>query len=469
VARQLQALVAVLGLDPGAFRLREGQAVGVLPSSDAAAVTWDSIAPAYRVGDAAGRGAWSGLAGDRWTACARLRRSAAGYATDAAHGGLRTVRTPTLRAAGVRAWLGVELGLAAPPGSAVLFRIADVDTGDELYWTGLEWVAGASGPPDPAAWNTATELQRAFPRLPGNLRALAVVAWLRTNSRTVTPAFYGARVAYGVRQVSPLDDALFRTFLSSLRAELSATGVAEWTTTAATTSVDLGGQGRGPAPFAYQVIGVDAVFDLTEDPDELAPLAGTFTDGQWIPATAIPAGQVIRIEFRFVPDLVVRRHQDLEDLAALPAVYIAPSGAPTATLRAQGAFLVRDQYATPPTAWELPDPEIVTVPLDVRIVAELVADVERVGQALTRWIARGATGAPGLGVARELLSPETGQIVQVRSVSRAVESAASLAQGVAESREALLLTFARATAQTVSTATLIGDAAASFATLPLET
>jgi hypothetical protein len=201
----------------------------------------------------------------------------------------------------------------------------------------------------------------------------------------------------------------------------------------------------------------------------LAPLAGTFTDGQWIPATAIPAGQVIRIEFRFVPDLVVRRHQDLEDLAALPAVYIAPSGAPTATLRAQGAFLVRDQYATPPTAWELPDPEIVTVPLDVRIVAELVADVERVGQALTRWIARGATGAPGLGVARELLSPETGQIVQVRSVSRAVESAASLAQGVAESREALLLTFARATAQTVSTATLIGDAAASFATLPLET
>ena len=166
------------------------------------------------------------------------------------------------------------------------------------------------------------------------------------------------------------------------------------------------------------------------------------------------------MEYRYTPDLVVRRHQDLEELAALPAVYLAPAGTPATVQRAQGAFLVRDLGADPPTAWEFPEPEIVGLQIEVRILAELWSDVERLGQALTRWITTRPDGAPGLGLGRDLVSPETGQPVRVQSLALPVESAPSLAAGVAEARAVWLLTFGRWTAHTVTAAPLVRETGA---------
>lgn len=463
MARQLQALTATLTLDPKAYRLRAGQAVGACPRSDTEAVAWEQVGPTNRLGLDELRAGFEGRDdADRYQARATL---AQGWATDADYdtgaNGPRTARTWTLEAAGVRAWLGLELAYVEPDAdTSVLFRLYDGDTGDELYWTGAEWAAGTPGDDTAAEWNTGPDLQAGFPSLPGNVRRLAVLAWLRTDTKDARPGFYGARVAYAVRQVAPLDDALIRTLLASLRAELRATGVMEWETEATTASVELvpAGLDVGPDPFAYQVTGVDAVFNLTDDPDELTELPGSFAGGTWTPTTPIPAGKVVRLEFRYVPDLVARRHQDVEALARLPAIYLAPSGPPALSYRPQGAFLVRNLEADPPTALELPDPELVTVPLELRVVAELGADVERLAQALTTWLATRPDGAPGLGQARELVSPETGQVVQVRATSRPVETPALLAQGVAEARASWLLTFARASAHTVTTAPLVNEA-----------
>lgn len=474
MARQLQALITTMTLDPGDYQLREGETVGDCPRSDRDAVAWEIASAVNRQGDGSFGAAWSSTGLDRWTSRAVLASSNGRYVTDTSYDviahGPRTVRTPFFRASGLRAWLGLELAYAEPTAStAVLFRV--FDDVDELFWNGAEWTAGTVGDPDPAEWNTAAVLQEGFPFLPADVRTLAIVAWLRTSSRDASPAFYGARVAYAVRQIAPLDDALIRTLLASLRAELRVTAVAEWLTEAETDAVELVPSGSivGPDPFAYQVTAVDAVFNLTGDPDELAELPGVFAGGTWTPTTPIDAGQVVRLEFRYLPDLVVRRHQDVEELARLPAILIGASGAPVETWRAQGAFLVRDVNASPPVALELPEPEIVSVPLELRIVAELGADVERIAQALTAWFATLPDGSKlGLGVARDLLSPETGQVVRVRSTARAVETPAQLAQGVCEARASWLLTFARATAHTVTAAPLVREDGVTFDTTPME-
>jgi len=473
MARQLQALTLALTLEPKVYRLRAGQAVGELPSADADAVAWDVPSSTDLVGgDELGAG-WEGLVdSQRWPARARLAPSSSyTFTTDTVYdtgaNGPRTVRTPTLEAAGVRAWLGVELGYAEPDATtSVLFRVYDADTGDELYWTGAEWAAGTPGDDTVAEWTTAQDVQDNFAQLPGDLRKLAILAWLRTSSASYSPSFYGARVVYGVRQVSPLDDALFRTLVASLRSELEASAVLEltWPT---------GGEIALTVPEAaqgYQVTGLDAAFNLSDDPDELTELGGSYNAGTglWAPSPTPGAGEAVRVELRYTPDVVARRHQDLEDLAQLPAVYLAPSGGATRLYRAQGYTLIRDVNATPPVALEVPDPELETVPLELRAVAELGADVDRLAQALTRWLTTRPDGAPGLGGSRELVSPETGQVVHVQALGRPTASSALFAQGVAEVRAAWLLTFARASAHTTTTAPLVSASGISLSTLARE-
>lgn len=459
MARRLQALILDLGLTEREYRYREAQAVGAPGLSDSDALEWLIPEVLWGVGDDDTGARFLGTRGDRFAAGVQLTRASSGKWTtdtdyDTGTNGPRTVQSPRVEAAGVRSWVGLELKYNAEgSGTSALFRIVDIATGDQLYWDGGDWVAGTAGDDTVAEWSTAQVAQDNFGSLPHNVRKLAILCWLRTSSATATPRFYGARLAYGVRQVDSLDDALKRTLLKSLRDELRAIGVDAVTTSETTASFQIAGTER-----AYEVTAVSAVFNTTADPDELTELPGTFDAGPpatWTPTTPIASGQTVRIEFDFRPDLVVRRHMDLATLAKLPALYLAPSGPPAAVHRAPAPMVLRDLNASPPTAIELSAPETVSVPLEIRIVAELENDANRLRRELARWFTVAPDGQErGRGRRRVLLSPETGQTVSVRMTSLPVPTPQSLAQGVAEARAVLLLTFQRATAETTTTATL---------------
>lgn len=458
MARQLQALFLTLSLDAESYELRDGDSVGNCPRSDADAVVWDLAAATYRKGDAEDGTTWAGTLGDRFTARATLLESSTGtYSTDTDYdvtaNGPRTARTPSMAAAGLRAWLGAELHYDAPHATTtVSFRVYDVDQAMDLWWTGSEWAEATNAA---THWNTGQELQDNLAALPGSVRQVAVVAWLSTTDEDYAPSFYGVSLAYGVRWVSSEDDALIRTLLASLQGELGVTGVLERDSGAGLASIDLASAGEGPGELAYEVTAVDAVFNLTDDPYELVELPGSLAGGVWTPTTPIAASKVIRLEFTYAPDLVFRRHQDLVELSKLPAILLGNTG--TRSVDSSGdAMVVRDLNASPPTALELPAPDLVRQPVELRMLAELGSDVQRMGQALARWLSTRPDGSSnGHGAARRLVSPETGQAMLVQSVTQPAESSAALAQGVAEARAGWLLTFPRATAQTTTTAPLI--------------
>lgn len=431
MARRLQTVILTLSLDPDSYERRTGASVGDVPRAPTRdAVSWEIAAALHQVGDGFQGSTWEGTGPDRWTSCATLPQVGGSYTTDADFiGGARTARTPTMEAAGLRAWYAVELAyteplddLGAQSGATVRFRLWDGSTA--LWWSGIEWEA----PPSSTDWNTAAEVQEHFAELPASIRELAVIAKLGTTSPDYAPRFYGARVAFGVRQVSAWDNAMLRTVIASLRDSLEITGVIEFRTDTEAEAIDVPG-----AEWPYAVTGVEAVWDLTDDPDELEALPGTWSAGVWTPTTPIPSGHLVRVEFAYTPDVVARRHQDVEDLARLPAVYIASAGTPERVIRAQDVVEVRDTTTDPPTALVLAGADLVTLTLQVRVVAELGSDTERIAQAVRSWL-----GPRGY---RHLISPETGEPVTVRETSPAVEVAELLAQGVVEARAAWLLSY----------------------------
>ena len=470
MARPLVDHVVELLVAPGDFRLREpDDDVGELVRSDDELVLWDVISPGWRAG-AEGLGGFAGDAGDRFEARATFpatRRSdglvlrtggdlgdlAPGgtyryrYTTDADAGDDRTVRTPRLVAAGVREWKAIEPLIRVPTapddvvgaGAGVTFRLWDGT--DELYHDGAEWRVA-----DPGEWNTVAELVAAFPELPGNVRTLALLARLGTDDDRLAPAFYGCRVVYRCRQVDALDDALIRTVLASMRDELRPPGVAVWNTTSTTASVNLASEVSGE--FAYDVQDVAAVFNLTDDPDELAALPGAFVAGVWTPTTPIATGKQVRLEFTYLPHLVASLHYEAVQLETLPAVYLAPVGEPK-VVHPGGELLVRDVGAAVPTAERLRLPASVQQPLELRLVAGLASDTRRLRQALGAWLGENAV--------RILISPETGELIEVRQTAPPADTGGAFAQGVVEARAGWLLTYPRAGRETTTTTNLLRD------------
>ena len=302
------------------------------------------------------------------------------------------------------------------------------------WWTGATWEAAT----DPLLhWSSRADVQANFASFPVAGRELIVHAWLQSTDGTA-PSFMGVSVAYGVRALGDEDDALIRWLRALLLTELRSVAIFRHTTAA--------GSGAGPIPLAsehdYTITEVSAVFDLTADPDELAPLTGTFTPAvvgtpgtpaTWTPDAAIADGRVVHIEALYVPEVIVSRHRDLVKVHREPAVLIMPGGGTPTMHRGQGLAIVRDLEAVPPTAVGVPNPGLVSQPLEVSVIGELGADVRRIESEL-----RAVLHASGY---RADVSPETGRVVDVREITPFQTTTGLLAQGVQEARAAWVLGY----------------------------
>lgn len=410
----MQSIVQVLDLAPETYRLRDAQTVAapvLTPSS--ADTRWQLL----RQADAP----WS-VRDVGFSARATLPLVDGRYLVADPGGTPRSVRTPRLVASGLRTWEALELYDEAPTGTSVTYRLRT--GGVEYYWTGAAWAAATLA----AHWGSRAATVANVATLTRAGRDLAVVARLATTDPAVSPAFYGAAIAYGVREVGDLDDALVRGLQAALVSGIAYTTVVELKAPAGgLTALRLSGDG---AEYQLAVSSVEAVYNLTADPLEASPLAGAYASGVWAPSSPVAAAAVVRAYVVAVPRVIARSHRDAEQIDRLPAVYLAPGGPPS-TRRAQHQALVRDVDAA--TGAAMASPALVDQELAIRVIGELGADVQRIVRALAAWL--------GASEERVLVSPVSGRVIEVRATESAYEASGTLAQGVVESRLAWSVSY----------------------------
>ena len=436
MARALRSIVVCLELLPVVYAARNVQEVGDPPR---APTRDDLVWEIYRsVRATTAPGGWAGqVAGDVFPARVTLPLVDGLVLTDAvfdtATNGHRIVDAPILRGLGIRAWQALELLHDAPDGSTVDYRLHD-GTADR-YWTGSAWAIATD--PD-AHWSTQGDVQANAPAFPVTGRELTVRARLGSTDPSARPAFYGASVAYGVRQFGDEDDALIRTLVERLRAELRSVGVSKTTT--------AGGSGAGPFPiaaeFTYDLTDMLAVFNVTDDAGESTELPGAFvpqvdgtpgTPATWTPDVAIADGKDVLFEFEYAPTVITARHRDHVKIDRTPAVLLMPGGGTPERHIGQGLQLVRDLTVDPPTAVGIAAPALITLSLDLAVISELGADVRRLQSDLREFL-------QGTGY-RSFVSPETGRIVTVREITTLRSTTGLLSQGVNEARGSWELRF----------------------------
>lgn len=443
MSRTLQTIALDLELTAEAFATWEG--LDSLPRSSTA-VAWDLASPTV----ADGRAGWTVDGGEVLVARARLLLGGTGYVTDTAWDidahGERWARTPMISPAAVRAWQAVELWTSTPANTSILFRVWDGSA--FKWWNGAAWATATAT----AHWNTKADLTLHLPSWSTLSRKLAIVAWLKTATTTATPEFYGCRIGFGIRELDGDEgDAVVRTFLSSLRDEIRAFGMQQQTIKAAEVALV-----KIAPEFNFDVRSVDVAFDMTADPNELAPLAGTFTAGTpdtnppvpatWAPTVALVAGHVLRLEFSHLPHVVAQAGQDVTPIERLPAIYIGV-GSDSSTDRGQGETLIRDLTVNPPIAHALPAPRTITTALDVRVIAEAVTDVRRIMKRLEAWI-----GGSGY---RTAVSPQSARLIKVAEVDAFRSTTDTLSSGTPEARALWRLTFHASTGPSLITRPLV--------------
>lgn len=215
-----------------------------------------------------------------------------------------------------RKWCGFFAILGNPTDSVgnvltdVRFRLND--GADDRYWNGgaNAWSVAA-----PNNWNTEQEVADNIDKWPS--QSLQVVINLSTTSEAVTPYVEEVRLAYETDLVF-LEDYVVRSFMADLKENLRPISHLAVDSTGQT-SIDMG---QLQTPF--DVVGIDAVFNETQDPTHFAPLAGVSfdTNTKLLSIPAQPAGERILVRFIWRPEVSLRKSQDFTEIAKIPVIVV---------------------------------------------------------------------------------------------------------------------------------------------------
>ena len=300
----------------------------------------------------------------------------------------------------VREWAAIELHFALPTieqvdaapldPTIVEARLHD-GAGGVVYWDGLAW-----SPAGAADWNTPADVEANFAALDAEAFPRIGVEWrLRTTDRRVTPYAYGAVIAarllfmarsgetaLATGSDSWIDDVVHRTLLplfASAAPEVTDESVAPTLLSA----LDYSG---GVGDTTLRVREVQAVYDLTLDPNMRAPIPGVWNPATMVftftPPAVIPLGNAYAARLIYEPLAAYSGDKDIFT-ARLPQVIIealdqvVDHGGPEDEL-------VRDRAASPPVAIRVPAARLREYRMTVLLQAmddvmlfELQAAVER--------------------------------------------------------------------------------------------
>jgi hypothetical protein len=229
------------------------------------------------------------------------------------------VKTWVTAPAALKRWVGFQAFVKhtiddlGQPITDVRYRLSN--GGPELYWN-----SGASAwvPAAPNNWNTEAEVANNIASFPVLDPSLQLIINLRTPDDRFTPYVATVRLL-AETDLEELEDYVWRSLIPELRAQVRPIGEHDIESDG-TAAIDLASAYRIETP--YDIVGVDAVYDLDADARRLNNLFSSFNPvTKLITLTAPPAaGNRVRINFLYQLPIAVNTSQDYIEVEKVPQI-----------------------------------------------------------------------------------------------------------------------------------------------------
>jgi len=228
------------------------------------------------------------------------------------------VRTWITNPNSVRQWLGFECVITNAVDSlrqevtGAGFRLSD---GTNEYWhDGAAWVINTTD------WNTEEEVAAAIPTFSAATKKIQVVINLYTTAATYTPSITSIKILYS-SDIKHHEDYIYRTLVRHMKQEIRPIARFPVTMAADSNTIDMSAQS---IDTPYEIVGIDAVFDHTNDSDHVTDLYLSFDDPSQVITlnTSISAGAIAWVEFIYKPDVTVEADAEYYELSKIPAIIV---------------------------------------------------------------------------------------------------------------------------------------------------
>jgi len=284
----------------------------------------------------------------------------------------------------VRSWVAfqaeVEQGMTRGETVVTSTKYRLHDGTNQWFWNGAAWEQGTS------TWNAEAEIATNISSyIATATRTLRIVVNLKTTNKSYTPILRGLRLAYEANLRSEQEDLVYRTLLPAMSAAVRP--VARFVTNGAgSSSIDLGAV-LTATKMTYQIVGVDAVYNHTDDSGHLSDLLSSYNSTTQIITLSgsLASSKVAFIEATIEPELVFEATSpdfiELEKVPALVLTGLTPTGTHPTALRDS----VTDKDAVDPTILVFPPPYRMTFLCDIIATAARGVDLQRLVEETTKF------------------------------------------------------------------------------------
>jgi hypothetical protein len=297
------------------------------------------------------------------------------------------VKSRILNPLKVRQWLGFEAvtiqkkveGIQV---TNVRFRLSD---GTNQYWWNGAWTLGTGG------WNTEEEIAVLISTFPTTTKKLQVVVNLSTSDATETPELIEVKILFSAAIDSELEDLLERSLLPRLREEIHPVTRLTLVKTTNGNEIDLTAYA---IDTDYRIVGVDAVFNHTLDPEHLIDLYESHTtrstpNDLWHDETVhvitlnamVHSEETVWVRVVYEPAVMIETSRDWWQLAHLPALVIE-------AISYQGAQLPGEDWVgnkSNGTAVVIPAPRQGRLDLELAGYTDKLFDLETLHKAVVEF------------------------------------------------------------------------------------
>jgi len=321
------------------------------------------------------------------------------YSTDAA----LYVQTPTYEADGLRGIAAIDIRTDEPTGTTVRLRVGDGDSSWK-YWDGGSW----SDPGDDSDWSTQAEVVANLDAYVQGKTKVAFQLELKTTDQYETPSLYAIRMIVKITPISWKEDLVANAMVTDIRDNVRPITVAQYYLDADTTTIamkDLYGplessETEGDDRLDYDIQGIDAVFNLTDDPTRQTNLLSSYNSTTKIITLSGEQDEddLIEIQSTYRPWTAYHAEKDIFGIGLPFVAFDSPA--------IKNSFYddYHQVYGTEPDLYSLPGMETLDLDFDVRMSAKHGEELDRLMTAvINQWYPQGQT----------LRCPITGQYVTI--------------------------------------------------------